>query len=46
MSLFYKKGMLGWGGQQKNGNYAFPNAQLPHRTYIEMKKLSFSEVIR
>ena len=25
--------------KNKNGNYAFHNAQLPHRTYIEMKKL-------
>lgn len=25
---------------KKNGKYAFPNAYLPHRTYIEMKKLS------
>ena len=28
------------GGRKKNGNYASPDAQLPHRTYIEMKKLS------
>ena len=25
---------------KKNGKYAFHNAYLPHRTYIEMKKLS------
>lgn len=23
--------------QKKNGNHAFHNAQLPHRTYIEIK---------
>ena len=28
--------------KNKNGNYAFHNAQLPHRTYIEMKKLFLS----
>ena len=26
--------------KKKNGKYAFHNAYLPHRTYIEMKKLS------
>ena len=26
---------------KKNGKYAFHNAYLPHRTYIEMKKLFF-----
>lgn len=26
---------------QKNGNYAFHNAQLPHRTYIEMKNYQY-----
>ena len=26
--------------RKKNGKYAFHNAYLPHRTYIEMKKLS------
>ena len=31
----------GGGVYTKNGNYAFHNAQLPHRTYIEMKKLSY-----
>ena len=45
--LFFTKREC-WDGvdSKKNGNYAFPNAQLPHRTYIEMKKLSFGEVIR
>jgi len=28
----------------KNGNYTSHDAQLPHRTYIEMKKLSFWEI--
>ena len=46
LSFFVEMGLPGDTRGKKNGNYAFPNAQLPHRTYIEMKKLSFGEVIR